>query len=298
MEINAASGKKGAATFINNKQFRRKALRAVIQILFFFSMPSAFVAGFNGIKDVFTRIGQGNPLEMNSFVLVLLAMIIFTMIFGRFFCGYVCAFGTAVDLFGFLGGLIEKYFFKRRKKYTLPEKAIRILQKLKYVNLVFIIILCTSGSYKSLTGNSVWNVFSRITELASIPEAYTIGTVLLIIVFVLCMIQERFFCQFLCPMGAVLALLPSLPIGRLKRKEENCIKGCNACKAKCPAKIKLGLEGHRDGECINCGKCIGTCRRENIRYGSVWKSDILPVMLRSAIFFVLGILLGICRIGR
>ena len=36
-------------------------------------------------------------LEINSFVLTLIGLCAFTILFGRYFCGYVCAFGTLED---------------------------------------------------------------------------------------------------------------------------------------------------------------------------------------------------------
>lgn len=45
----------------------------------------------------FTQIGSGNRIELTSFVAVLLMLCVYTMIFGRFFCGFACAFGSFGD---------------------------------------------------------------------------------------------------------------------------------------------------------------------------------------------------------
>ena len=66
---------------------------AFIFILF----PSMFTAAFNGVKYIFTQIGSGNRIELTSFVAVLLMLCVYTMIFGRFFCGFACAFGSFGD---------------------------------------------------------------------------------------------------------------------------------------------------------------------------------------------------------
>ena len=77
---------------------RSRALtRAAVQALFFVTMPGAFVAGFNGIKFIFRQMGTGSVLELSSFVMVLIGLAGFTVLFGRFFCGYVCSFGALGD---------------------------------------------------------------------------------------------------------------------------------------------------------------------------------------------------------
>ena len=83
---------------MNKKYFTPKKihayLRAAIQLVFFLFLPSAFTTAFSGIKSVLTQIGAGNPIAWSSFLTVLLALCAYTIVFGRFFCGYACAFGT------------------------------------------------------------------------------------------------------------------------------------------------------------------------------------------------------------
>ena len=67
-------------------------LRAGIQLLYFLFLPSVFTAAFNGVKYIFTQLGQGEKIEMTAFVSALLLVCAFTIVFGRFFCGFVCCF--------------------------------------------------------------------------------------------------------------------------------------------------------------------------------------------------------------
>ena len=69
-------------------------LRVIIQLIFFILIPSAYTAAFNGVKYIFSQIGAGEQIELTSFVSVLIMLCVFTMIFGRFFCGFACAFGS------------------------------------------------------------------------------------------------------------------------------------------------------------------------------------------------------------
>jgi polyferredoxin len=271
---------------------QRKFLRAGIQLIFFVTMPSTFVAGFTGVKNLFGWIGTGNPLQMNSFVKVLIGLCLFTILFGRYFCGYVCAFGSLGDFVYWLSGLVQKKLFRRKKQLEIPRKALPWLQKLKYLNLIFIVTLCAFGLYQKLSGTSPWDVFSRLTALQSIPAGYRWGGAALALIVVGMAVQERFFCQFLCPMGAIFALLPTL--GVLRRREQDCIPGCSACARQCPVALKLEADAPRGGECIACEKCAATCPKGNISHGTPIP-PLLSVLIKALLFFALGAFLGLCR---
>ena len=72
-------------------------LRALIQVLYFLFIPSVYTAAFAGVKYIFTQISAGEKVAMTSFVTVLVVICIYTILFGRFFCGFACAFGTLGD---------------------------------------------------------------------------------------------------------------------------------------------------------------------------------------------------------
>ena len=109
---------------MNKKFFTPKKVhayvRAAIQLLFFLFLPSAFTTAFSGIKSVLTQIGTGSPVVMSSFLTVLLALCAYTVVFGRFFCGYACAFGTLGDAVHALYLFLCK---KCKKKPVLLKKS-------------------------------------------------------------------------------------------------------------------------------------------------------------------------------
>ena len=281
---------------LKRNRARRAYLRAGIQAVFFLLAPALFTSAFSGIKNIFTKIGAGQVLELNSFVIVLLALCGFTVVFGRFFCGYACAFGSLGDLFYWLSGLVQKKL--GHKLPRIPEKLRRLLSYLPYVVLLAIVVLCALGIYGGLSGWSPWDVFSMLTALRLHLGGYAVGIVLLVLVVVGMAFESRFFCRFLCPMGAVFRLLPILPWSVLRRNRETCLKGCTACEKACPVETKLS-SGCNAGDCIQCGKCLGACPKANCSAGlpKVRGNELWLTAGKAVLLLLLAVLIGASRIG-
>ncbi len=168
-------------------------------MLFFLTMPAAFSSGFLGVKLVFSAVGSGQPINIDR-IWVLVGLTVFTIIFGRFFCGFVCAFGTLGDFVYFLSTIIQKNIFKKKEQITISEKAAFILNKLKYIILLAIVLLCIFGIYSKINGFSPWDIFSRLMILKLPTADYLIGIILFILILIGMAFKKRFFCRFLCPM--------------------------------------------------------------------------------------------------
>lgn len=270
-------------------------VRTGIQVLFFLFLPSTFTTAFAGVKYVFTQIGNHAGIACTSFVTVLLVIGMYTIVFGRFFCGYACAFGSFGDwMHGLYTFLCKKL---KKKKVVWNEKVTRTLLKLKYIVLFLILILCFLGVYQKCQGTSPWDVFSMMRVGNFNLSTYKIGVFLLIGIVVGMFFCERFFCKFLCPMGAVFALLPSIPLFAVQRDREECVKGCQACKRICPAELDLpdAKSGDVSGECFQCGKCVGICPKKNAGLTKLpWReNEIWFTLLRAAILFLVLYFAGV-----
>lgn len=242
---------------VKTKLKRLQIVRTLIQIGFFVFMPSLFSQSFAGIKEVVSLMGKGQPLKMSDFLIKLIVLCLLTIIFGRIFCGFMCSFGAIGDWFYMLSEFIQK---KTGVKFPkIPEKAQINMQKFKYIVLLFIVLLCFSGNGEYVTKYSPWTVFSLITQRNFKIATYIVGSVLLIFIIIGMMLKERFFCQFICPLGAVFSLLPKNFLFSVKKKEEKCFNGCKACTNKCPVYLKYDEAGMREGECISCGRCFMVC---------------------------------------
>ncbi|MGN1015161.1 MAG: 4Fe-4S binding protein [Butyricicoccus sp.] len=277
--------------FIRRRQ-NAAMLRFAIQVIFFLAAPSAFSSAFAGVKEICSTFSKGTVLEWTSFTSMLVLLLVFTILCGRFFCGYACAFGAVGDWIHAISAIVQKKL-RKNKVYCLPDKLVRRLQWGKYVVLAGILILCVCGQQQAVNGNSPWTVFSFLSAGNAVPDGMAVGVILLALIVCGMAVQERFFCQFLCPMGAVFSLLPVIPvIGQLVRNREKCIKGCRACARACPVHLELEPDSMRSGECIRCGKCANMCLRQNISVGigRLQGGEPVLVVLQAAALLI-GILL-------
>ncbi len=270
-----------------------KWLRALIQLVYFLFLPSAFTAAFAGVKYIFTQIGAGDAIELTSFVSALIVLCAFTFIFGRFFCGFACAFGALGDAVRALYVWICKKL--KKKPLTLSAKFGAVASIVKYVILAVIVLMCFGGIYSYVRGTSPWDVFSMLHAFNFKLGSYIVGIILLVCIIAGMCVQERFFCRFLCPMGAVFSLLPTLPWFTLRRSRQDCIKGCSACSKKCPSNIGLPDDGDLEvcGDCFMCKKCVDTCPKGNIHMGikilqgnEIWFTIFQAVLLACLLLWV------------
>lgn len=248
-----------------NSRERLRWGRNIVQLIFFLVMPALFAQAFGGVKELIGELGRGSVLEWTSFTLRLVVLCLLTIVAGRIFCGWVCAFGAVGDWIYQISSFVQKKTGKKLSR--IPEKALHILQKLKYIVLVVVLLFCFLDRADLVTKYSPWTVFSLLTARNFQLGSYGVAILLLLLIIAGMALQERFFCQCLCPMGAVFSFLPELPLTAWKRNHENCIPGCQACRKNCPVQIKVNENPLQEGECIRCGRCALVCPKKNIGLG-------------------------------
>jgi len=140
-----------------------------------------------------------------------------------------------------------------------------------------------------------WEVFGNLTALHFSPAGKGAATAVLVLIAAGMCVEQRFFCKFLCPMGAVFAILPVLPFSVLVKEPEECIPHCGGsrktpprglCSQGCPA--DLSLEQY-SGECIQCMECVGVCPKQNvrIRFRKLRGSEIPLVLAKAVILYLI-----------
>ena len=247
---------------MKNKISSIQIVRAVIQLIAFITVPALFITIFSSIGEIISSIAGGSFVLLDNLgrLVLILGVFLMTVVWGRFFCGFICSFGAMQDLLNSIGKLIPF-------KIKVPEKADKWLKLLKYAVLAFVAV----GVWGfSVTGDTVWSpwtvfgIYSSLSGWSSLKYFLTLGGALLLLIIIGSLFIERFFCRYLCPLGALFSLVSRFRIYSLNRKPEKC-GNCKLCTSKCSMGIPLyKYDEVRSGECINCMKCTSVCPNENI----------------------------------
>lgn len=247
---------------MKNKISSIQIVRAVIQLIAFLTVPALFITIFSSIGEIISSIAGGSFVLLDNLgrLVLILGVFLITLVWGRFFCGFICSFGAMQDLLNSIGKLIPF-------KIKVPEKADKWLKLLKYAVLAFVAV----GVWGfSVTGDTVWSpwtvfgIYSSLSGWSSLKYFLTLGGALLLLIIIGSLFIERFFCRYLCPLGALFSLVARFRIYSLNRKPEKC-GNCKLCTSKCSMGIPLyKYDEVRSGECINCMKCTSVCPNENI----------------------------------
>ncbi|WP_459480309.1 FMN-binding protein [Clostridium saccharoperbutylacetonicum] len=238
---------------------KSQVLRHIVQLIMFFALPGLYAMTFNETKTVYKMISEGNFNFIQAFpsLIEFVAVMLVTILIGRWFCGWICAFGAYNDLIYF----IAKKVFKG--KFKIDEKADSILKYAKYVILLFIIIVSWTFGSSILESTSPWDVFGQITNISTIVNNLLIGLILLVLITIGAAFIERFFCRYLCPLGAVFSIISKVGIVKINKPKADCGK-CRACTMNCSMGLNLYKGDYaKGGDCINCLKCTEVCPRKN-----------------------------------
>jgi len=221
--------------------------------MYCYACPLAIAACPIGILQRFILLGQVPWYPLGAITL-------YGLVLGRAFCGWACPFGLLQDV-------VDKV---KKGKIRPSEVVQRWAVLLKFVMFVVII---------SLAWITADVMFCKICPVATIEAAIPyqlqhglavsaifVGRVALFISLIATMILiTRFWCKYLCPFGACLALFNKASFIQVNVNLKKCDK-CGACETACP----MGVEVQKSKgsiECIKCGRCIDVCKSGAIRFG-------------------------------
>lgn len=260
-----------------NKPKKLQIFRVVIQIVMLFLLPGLFIMAFNELKEVVKMIASFNFnfIQVIPSLVELIALTVLTMIMGRVFCGWFCAFGAYNDLIY----LASKKIFKTR--FKINENIDSYLKYLKYVVLFTILLVSSILGSKIFSSASPWDVFAQISDFPNVLISLPIGFSLLLLITIGAFFIERFFCRYLCPLGAFFSLISRMSILKIRKPSSKC-GPCRVCTNNCSMGLKLyKKETVHGGDCINCLKCIEVCPRRNACV-NILGQDVNPAFASSA----------------
>ncbi len=243
--------------------FFTQFIRHLIQLAAFILFPGLFITVFSAVRDLVAAVMEGRFSFSGLFPQIILVcmVLLVTVLWGRFFCGFLCSFGMVQELLFFFPG---RFIFR---KVRIPEKLDSVMKFLKYVILAFI----TAGVWiLALPVDSSWNpwgVFGMLVSgnLSVVTRAVsTLGFVLLLAIAAGSLVVSRFFCRYFCPLGALFALVSGKRLYKIRRSSDSCTD-CGLCTRTCSMGIRIPeRDAVASGECIQCMQCISVCPKESL----------------------------------
>jgi uncharacterized protein with FMN-binding domain/polyferredoxin len=238
---------------------KSQILRHFIQLISFILLPGLYAMTFSELKTVYKMIIGGNFNFIQAFptLVEFTVVMLITIVMGRWFCGWICAFGAYNDLIYFISRKVFKF------KFRVNEEVDSILKYVKYAVLIFIMIISWTRGSSILESTSPWDAFGQITDLSTVFSSLRIGLIFLVLITIGASFIERFFCRYLCPLGAVFSIISKLGITKINKPKDDCEK-CRACTTKCSMGLNLyKVDAVKGGDCINCLECAEVCPRSN-----------------------------------
>lgn len=176
-------------------------------------------------------------------------------IWGRgLFCGWLCPFGALQEI---LSAVARKI---KIRQIRVPEKLHRQLIYIKYPILIGLIVV----SFYSLN----WS--EKLAEIEPFKTSITLSfvrhwpfVVYALALLFIGMFIHKFYCRYICPLGAGLAIIGALRSFEWLDRLPICGKPCQTCNYRCQIDA-IKRDGSIDySECIQCLECIVILNNED-----------------------------------
>ena len=256
-------------------------------------LPITFPIGnpFGIVWDGFEALQYTLLLGIIPFFIIGI-FLLFSIVLGRTTCGWVCPFGFFQDLLSKLP----------ISKVRLGKDDNSFLNGLKYALLVIFVSVAAligvfrdeantdlTGGFRTISAYSLfdpsgtlfatfyyyfrWDTYSASDNLFDAVGDLGFFTIVRVILFFVISVASlkipRFYCRFMCPTGALLAITSDRSIFGIKKDADKCPDDCSKCEQACPMQVSIVnsiTDTIRDRSCINCGVCIDACPSGGISY--------------------------------
>ena len=206
------------------------------------------------------------PAVMAVNAIVIIALVLLTLVFGRIYCSVICPLGVLQDGISFIGTCKSKTPYKYRKG----------LKWLRYGIWVAFVVLFVLGIQWAVALLAPYSAFGRIVESLKHPYLTTaiVAAVTLVVIVALSFKGGRTYCNTICPVGTTLSFFSRFAMFRPVIDTSKCVN-CGLCARKCKAQC-IDSKNHKIdySRCVDCFDCIEECHSKALRYKFAWGKKI------------------------
>jgi polyferredoxin len=213
----------------------------VAAVLYLGVYKSQLMSIVDVLRPITGVIDRQNPFPVFSYniawYLFAAFTVVTTVLWGRVYCGRICAFGALTQL---VDAVVPARFRVEIPK-ALEERASYIKYGILFGAIAYYLFSREIGFYRYI------EPFWMFTFQGTTPLWIGVGVLLVASVFV-----RNLYCRFLCPLGAALGLVSTLAPFKIKRWSE-----CSQC-ALCEKTCEWGAIRKRKiimAECVRCDDC-------------------------------------------
>ncbi len=253
-----------------------------------------------------------------------LIIVVLTALLGRVFCGWICPLGTLHNAVGFFSKRRPSpvrrswhtlkyyilFFLLASSLFTVQlagimdpisllirSLSLSVYPLLNYLARAFFDTIYTLDIPGIVDGSEwVYRILKKAVLSFEQPyflQGIFIGALFFLIVG-LNLYERRFWCRYLCPLGALLGILSRFAF--LKRSVSEGCTSCGICEKVCPNSAVTDRDGTwRGSECLYCMDCDDLCPEEAISFGWKGRGEGIPIDLSRRNVFV-SLLAGVAAV--
>ena len=225
------------------------------------------------------------PAVMALNVIVVVALVVLTLVFGRIYCSVICPLGIFQDVLARFRRKKNKYSYSKEVKWLrYPMLMVFVIAGVSGVGSLFQLLAPYSayGRIATMIFQPIWKAgnnllamaaehmdsyafYSVDTWLRSLP-VLVIAAVTLVVLFILAWRGGRTYCNTICPVGTILSFFARFSWLKIRFDEDKC-KSCSLCSKNCKAAC-IDFKTHTVdySRCVVCGNCIDSCKFDALRY--------------------------------
>ena len=234
------------------------------------------------------------PAVMALNVVVIVALLLLTLVFGRIYCSVICPLGVFQDILAQLRRKKNKYSYSKEVRWLrYPVLVVFVVAALAGVGSLFQLLAPYSsyGRIATMLLQPVWmlgnNLLAYFAEQAdsyafysvdvwmkSLP-VFIIAAVTVVVLLVLAWRGGRTYCNTICPVGTILSFFARFSWLKIRFDEDKC-KNCSMCSKNCKAAcIDYKTHSVDYSRCVVCGDCIEKCKFGALGYSSLTSRNSL-----------------------